>query len=206
MSLRHALLGLLAEQPASGYDLSQRFQELLGSVWPAGHPQIYAELRRLQEDRLIELDSEGPRGRKAYRTTDAGRQAARAWLNGDVDHTMRLEPLLRSVFFWLLTPEELRDQLEREANYYRQLATHYRTAAEAKARGEFGDSPQVRSLRITVEAGIRLADALAEWAEWSKTRVDDLANPSAPGRPDNAHARVAAQPRPPGSASRQPAA
>ncbi len=174
MSLRHALLGLLAEQPASGYDLSHRFQELLGSVWPAGHPQIYGELRRLQDDGLIELDSEGPRGRKAYRTTDTGLEAVRSWLNGDADHTMRLEPLLRSVFFWLLTPDELRDQLDREASYYRQLAAQYRQAAEAKERGDFGETPQAHSLRLTVEAGIRLADALADWAEWSKSRADEL--------------------------------
>ena len=174
MSLRHALLGLLAEQPASGYDLSQRFQELLGSVWPAGHPQIYAELRRLQDDRLIELDSEGPRGRKAYRTTTAGLQAVRDWLNSDVDHTMRLEPLLRSVFFWLLTPDELHQQLDRETTYYRDLAAQYRQAAEAKERGDYGDTPQAHSLRITVEAGIKLADALADWAEWTKSRVDEL--------------------------------
>ena len=35
MSLRHGLLGLLAEGPASGYDLARRFSEALGSVWPA---------------------------------------------------------------------------------------------------------------------------------------------------------------------------
>jgi DNA-binding PadR family transcriptional regulator len=53
MSLRHALIGLLADQPASGWDLTKRFQDVLGSVWPAGHPQIYGELRRLQDDGLI---------------------------------------------------------------------------------------------------------------------------------------------------------
>ncbi|HEY8983817.1 MAG TPA: hypothetical protein VIU15_30100 [Streptomyces sp.] len=32
MSLRHGVLGLLAEGPASGYDLAQRFQQVLGAV------------------------------------------------------------------------------------------------------------------------------------------------------------------------------
>jgi DNA-binding PadR family transcriptional regulator len=35
MSLRYGLLGLLAETPASGYDLARRFQEVLGQIWPA---------------------------------------------------------------------------------------------------------------------------------------------------------------------------
>jgi DNA-binding PadR family transcriptional regulator len=171
MSLRHALLGLLAEQPASGWDLSQRFDEVLGTVWPAGHPQIYGELRKLEDERLIEVESEGPRRRKAYRVTDSGLEAVRHWLTAvEVDHTMRLEPLLRSVFFWLLTPEELDDYLLKEAEHYQQVANMYRTLAEAKDRGDYGDSPQTRSLRIAAEAGARLNQALAEWARWAKAR------------------------------------
>jgi DNA-binding PadR family transcriptional regulator len=169
MSLRHALIGLLAEQPASGYDLTRRFQELLGMVWPAGHPQIYGELRKLQDEGLIEVDSEGPRGRKAYRATDAGIAEVRRWLTSvETDHTLRLEPLLRSVFFWLMTPEELASYLDREAEYYSALAATLRELAAAKERGDFGDGPQAEALRSTVEAGIRINRALAEWTDWAK--------------------------------------
>ena len=63
MSLRHALLGLLAEGPASGYDLARRFQEGLNSVWPAQHPQIYSELEKktifLKEGLLKALEKKG---------------------------------------------------------------------------------------------------------------------------------------------------
>jgi DNA-binding PadR family transcriptional regulator len=172
MSLRHALLGLLAEQPASGWDLTHRFDEVLGSVWPAGHPQIYGELRKLEQERLIELDAEGPRRRKAYRVTEAGLDAVRHWLTSvDVDHTMRLEPLLRSVFFWLMTPEQLSEHLSKEARHYEGVAAMYRRIADAKDRGEYGDSPQTRSLRIAAEAGARLNQALAEWATWAQTHA-----------------------------------
>lgn len=169
MSLRYGLLGLLAENPASGYDLAGRFQELLGSVWPAQHPKIYAELRRLADEGLIEVDSQGARNRTAYRITDAGRTAVRAWLaEGDVDHTMRFQPLLRSLFFWLMEPEDLQRHLEAEAQYYRELAQAYRSYGERKDAGEFGSSPQVRAMRVTIEAGTRVFDALADWAEWAQ--------------------------------------
>jgi len=171
MSLRHALLGLLAEQPASGWDLSRRFDDVLGSVWPAGHPQIYGELGKLEQDGLIEVESEGPRRRKAYRVTNAGRTEVRRWLTAvDVDHTLRLEPLLRSVFFWLMTPAELADHLDKEAAYFEHLAQRYRDIAEAKDRGEYGNSPQTQSLRIAAEAGSRLYTALGDWAAWAKVR------------------------------------
>ena len=97
MSLRHGLLGLLAEGPASGYDLARRFTEVLGSIWPAQHPKIYAELGKLAAEGLVEVESEGPRRRKAYRITDAGVAEVKRWLTEvDVDHTMRLQPLLRA--------------------------------------------------------------------------------------------------------------
>ncbi|RMI32169.1 PadR family transcriptional regulator [Nocardia stercoris] len=166
MSLRHALLGLLAEKPASGWDLSRRFDRLLGSVWPAGHPQIYGELRKLQVDGLIEIDGEGPRGRKDYRITDAGAKEVRHWLaDVEVDHTLRLEPLLRSVFFWLLEPAELIEHLDREAAYYHALAEGYRTMVMSR---DDDLDPQTESLRIAAEAGIRLTSALGQWADWAK--------------------------------------
>lgn len=169
MSLRHGLLGLLAEGPASGYDLTRRFSETLGPIWPAQHPQIYAELSRLAEAGLIEVDSHGPRGRKAYRITDDGLAEVRRWLaEGEVDHTLRIESLLRSVFFWLLPPAQLRAHLERERGYFTETAAAYRELAAAKDRGEFGTSEQTKALRIAAEAGIRLFEALAEWTEWAE--------------------------------------
>jgi DNA-binding PadR family transcriptional regulator len=170
MSLRHGLLGLLAEGPASGYDLARRFTEVLGSIWPAQHPKIYAELGKLAAEGLVEVESEGPRRRKAYRITDAGVAEVKRWLTEvDVDHTMRLQPLLRSLFFWLMDTDDLHRHLQAEARYYRDLAQQYREYAARKDRGEFGYSPQTQSMRVTIEAGIRLYSALAEWAEWAQT-------------------------------------
>ncbi|WP_027942580.1 PadR family transcriptional regulator [Amycolatopsis taiwanensis] len=170
MSLHYGLLGLLAGQPASGYDLTRRFEEVLGSIWPAKHPQIYGELNRLANEGLIEVDAEGPRRRKVYRITDTGLADVRRWLaEGPVDHTMRVEPLLRSLFFWLMSPDELAEHLDREVTVYREIAEVYRTYAAAKDRGDFGDSSETRSMRVTIEAAIRLYDALADWAEWAKS-------------------------------------
>ncbi len=168
MSLRHALIGLLAGQPASGWRLTRRFEDLLGTVWPAGHPQIYGELRKLHDDGFIQVVSEGPRRRKTYRATESGVEEVRRWLTAvEADHTLRLEPVLRSVFFWLMTPEELAAHLEKEAAFYRDLAQNYRELAPAKDRGEYGDNPQTRSIRIAAEAGIRLHQALGDWATWA---------------------------------------
>ena len=48
-TLGHALLGLLAEGPRTGYALLKHFEQSLAYAWPASHSQIYPELARLLE-------------------------------------------------------------------------------------------------------------------------------------------------------------
>lgn len=125
MSLRHALLGLLAEAPMSGYDLTKRFEHSLGRIWPARHNQIYTELNKLLDEGLITLADYGPRGRKIYTIAAAGLTACRAWLTAEtdgIDRSMRFEPLLRLNFVWLLEPPEAETVLSREEAYYREQA------------------------------------------------------------------------------------
>ncbi|HEY3085299.1 MAG TPA: PadR family transcriptional regulator [Candidatus Dormibacteraeota bacterium] len=46
-TLGYAILGLLARQSLSGYDLARRLRRPIGFYWTARHSQIYPELRRL---------------------------------------------------------------------------------------------------------------------------------------------------------------
>ncbi|MGI9157061.1 MAG: PadR family transcriptional regulator, partial [Marmoricola sp.] len=90
-SLGHALLGLLARQDATGYDLAQQMRHPVGYFWEAGHSQIYPELARLERAGLVGhavVEGRGPRPTKRYSLTDAGRQVQVAWLEA----TMRPEP------------------------------------------------------------------------------------------------------------------
>jgi hypothetical protein len=47
MSFRHALLGLIAERLASGYDLLKIFDQSLAFVWPATQSQLYGPAQGL---------------------------------------------------------------------------------------------------------------------------------------------------------------
>ena len=80
--LAGALLGLINEQPRSGYDLRRVF-----ALTPMGHfsdspGAIYPALRRLREAKLVESTVEGEgtlRPREIYHLTPAGVDALRAW-------------------------------------------------------------------------------------------------------------------------------
>lgn len=49
MSLAHAILVCLADEPMTGYELAKRFDSSVGFFWRANHQQIYRELGSMSE-------------------------------------------------------------------------------------------------------------------------------------------------------------
>jgi DNA-binding PadR family transcriptional regulator len=165
MSLRYALVGLLAEEPSSGYDLTKRFAISLANAWPATHSQIYPELARLLERGWITQTAEGPRGRKVYETTPEGLKALRDWLTStEPDETLRHEPILRAFFRWTLEPEEAARQFRSDATKYNRKFAQLESLANQL---DWNESPAAFSSRLALEAGLRLYRDLAQWATWA---------------------------------------
>ena len=106
MSLRHALLGLLADRPGSGWDLLKRFEASLAFVWPATQSQLYTELGRMTDDGLIEVTAAGrpqPQGVRHHRRPAA--TSCTRWLTEvEPERNRRNEALLRVFFLGPSTP------------------------------------------------------------------------------------------------------
>lgn len=169
MSLRYALLGLLAEEPMSGYDLTKRFAASLANAWPAQHSQIYPELARLVDRGWIVQTAEGPRGRKVYGATSDGIAALREWLRDtEADHTLRHEPILRAFFRWTLEPEEAAGQFRSDAETYANTLAELESLA---GQLDWDNTPAAFSGRLALEAGLRIYRDLAEWAAWAADHV-----------------------------------
>jgi DNA-binding PadR family transcriptional regulator len=170
MSLRHAVLGMLAEAPHSGWDLTKRFERSLGNVWTASHSQIYTQLGKLEAEGLAEVVATFPRGRKDYRATEAGRAEVVRWLREtEPSGTQRNEAMLRVFLLWLLEPGEARAYLEREAATHAEQLAFYEDLAAAWQ----GDDPPQRAFRVALEAGLRMERAYVEWARWAAAQYDD---------------------------------
>lgn len=165
MSLRHAVLGLLAEKPASGYDLMKLFESSLANAWPATQSQVYGELGKLTDAGLIEVASEGPRGRKEYALTEPGLEELRHWLT-DVEPTRvrRSDVLLRVFFLGVLTPLEAKSYLATEAARAERQHTGLK---ELEASIDWGDDPISVHGRLALEYGLRISAAQKEWADWA---------------------------------------
>ncbi|MCZ7437066.1 PadR family transcriptional regulator [Micromonospora sp. WMMC241] len=87
MSLEHAILVSLLEQPASGYELARRFDRSIGRFWTATHQQIYRVLKQMADDDRItgvQVDQESLPDKKVWSVTPTGRAALLGWLHAPV--------------------------------------------------------------------------------------------------------------------------
>ena len=168
MSLKHALMGALADQPRTGYGLVKHFEQSLAYAWPASHSQIYPELARLLEDGLIEQTGTGPRNSKTYALTGAGLDEIRRWLREtEPDRRVRSDAALRTFFLWLLDPDDGVAQLEGERAYWQGVLDRYlQIQAEPTGHGR-----KARTFRIALEGGIRVVTARLEWLDSAITEL-----------------------------------
>lgn len=159
MSLPHAILGLLALEPTTGYELTQRFERSLSHAWHASHSQIYPELSRLEAQGMVEVVAEGSRRSRTWAVTDAGGAELRRWLTEEnpVRH-QRNPTALRWFLLSLLDAGDRRMVLERELAHVRAEADRLRAVAEDIDR--FGRPDWFRA---TVDLGLRIDAVTVEW-------------------------------------------
>jgi DNA-binding PadR family transcriptional regulator len=76
MSLKHTLLGFLNYYPMTGYELKKFFDTSVAHFWNAEQSQIYAALKHLEAEDLVEMrvemQTDRP-NRKVYSITQDGR-------------------------------------------------------------------------------------------------------------------------------------
>jgi DNA-binding PadR family transcriptional regulator len=69
--VRLALLSLLSERPAHGYELMRQLEERSGRLYRASAGTVYPVLQQLQDEGMVSVDDQD--GKKVYSLTDAGR-------------------------------------------------------------------------------------------------------------------------------------
>jgi PadR family transcriptional regulator AphA len=167
MSLRHALLGLLADRPQNGYDLTKRVEETLsGHAWNAGHSQIYPELKRMTADGLAEVVDEGSRGSKVYGVTEAGRAELRRWMFSPLNEApARNEFVLRLFMLSSLDLPDVRILAEQMA----ETSDRHATAIGDNIKEIEAATPPGQPhgyARFAAEFGLRWYELQRDWARW----------------------------------------
>lgn len=98
MSIPHALLGLLEEEPLHGYELKQRYDRSFAPEHPLAFGQVYAALDRLEKGGRVAVaaieQEDGPE-RRRYAITPNGSDELEGWLRAPLEP----EPHLRSALY-----------------------------------------------------------------------------------------------------------
>ncbi len=167
MPLEHALLVALSERPASGLELTRRFERSLGFFWQATHQQIYRVLARMEADGWVTVEvveQEGRPDKRVHTPSATGRQVLAEWLATPMPmETFRSELAvkLRGASYGDRATL-LRHLADARADHALRLAAYERMESE-----QFPDpaslDPGVRDRWLVLRGGIRLEQFWIDW-------------------------------------------
>lgn len=164
--LGFALLGLVHQEPMSGYDLRKVFAETALGNYSSSPGAIYPALSRLEKQGLIigkEDRTKSLRPRKLYRPSAAGKKIFKTWLSQEVtreDASRNYDELmLRFAFHGVLDdPGATRRFLEELARELEEIVSDLKSQRQLMS----GDTPV--QPKLALEAGIEQVRASARWA------------------------------------------
>ena len=156
------VLGLLAEEPRSGYDLLKRAEGSVAHMWAPAKSQLYAVLPRLVDAGLATRRTVRQTARpdkQVYRLTRAGREAVREWL--EAAQPKSWDELLLKVFFAELSS---RDALLRQLDDYAEVQRAFLAEYEAI-------TPATRYGALTLDYGLELMPSRLRWLEKARREL-----------------------------------
>ena len=162
-----AVLGLVAMEPRSGYDVKRIIDKSVRHFWAASYGQIYPELRRLEEAAWIEGDDapRGGRSRRVYRITPEGRSALQMWLHGQETRIeLRDESLLRLFFADSLPHDDALALLRGRREGYRGMLAYLRSLDDGQGK----DPPFVD---LVYQWGLDYCEWGIEWCDRQERRL-----------------------------------
>lgn len=183
-TLGYALLGLLARESLSGYDLAQRLKVPVGFFWRARHSQIYPELGRLEAMGLVThrlIEQQDRPDKKLYTITDAGRAKLRDWAMAPLaGPTPRDELVLKAYSLWLAAPDQAKTLFrEQEQRHMERLAQYegFRADLARHPDVQILSSPMFATY-ATLLRGIGYEREYAAWCRWVAEQLEQASDGS----------------------------
>jgi DNA-binding PadR family transcriptional regulator len=184
LTVKHALLGILAERSRHGYELHSSFEAIAGGDgnWDLKPAQVYNTLDRLQEAGLVECISDLGEGqepsRRVYAITAQGREALEEWFASGTDPEHQ-----RDAFYIKL----MTSIVSGCGDPYRILTTQRSTIFQrlhstTRKRNEL-DSRTALARVLLLDKAIMHLEADLRWLDFVEARLDDVKNQPRP-RPE----------------------
>lgn len=182
MSIRNALLALLAEKPMYGYQLRAEFERRTGATWPLNVGQVYTTLSRLERDGLVEPQGDDGDGHAYYRCTDKGRAEVGRWFAEPVPrNTPPRDQLAIKLALAITVPGvDVRQIVQRQRSHTLKTLQDY---TRLKTRT---DPERELAWMLVLDSLIFQAEAEVRWLDHCESRLARHQSLPLGGRPDRA--------------------
>lgn len=180
----YAILGLLALQPWSTYELAQQVQRSLNWFWPRAERRLYDEPKRLVADGLAISTPgyTGQRRRTVYEITPAGREELAAWLGRAPEpRAVDFEGMLKVFFADSGSRESLLSTLESIAEDARERLGRLDLMIDQALTVGARFPERVHLQAITLRQHVDAETAVLDWASWAIDQVTGWTSAADPG-------------------------
>lgn len=167
MSVRHSLLALLADEPAHGYALKSEFEASTAGTWTLNVGQVYATLRRLERDGLVEpLDTDEDL-RQTWRITTDGLGELSSWYDSPIsaDPPARDELAIKVLLAVATDHSDVRGMLQAQ-----RAATIERLQGYTRRKRDADPERELPWL-LMLDALILQAEAEVKWLDLCEARL-----------------------------------
>ncbi|MCK4578233.1 MAG: PadR family transcriptional regulator [Candidatus Marinimicrobia bacterium] len=169
---KYAVLGALALEGCSGYDLKKFLSNSIGHFWKISYGQVYPLLKQLAAEGLATVKTETQKkrpSRNVYTITDEGMKELRLWLESPLEmtHTDLPKEMLLRIFFGAFTSI---DVTVRHLEQFKQWAQRGRTmyiGIEQHLNEEHAGHSHQPYWLSTLRMGMLNTDALLRWCDES---------------------------------------
>src|SRR5215472_12719071 len=153
-TLEYKLLGMLARQPMSGYDLASHLKQPLVPFGPISHTQIYPALASLEQKGLVRyhiVEQQAVRpDKKVYELTEEGRTALRQWVESPTPLVFLYDEFfLKAYSLWLADPERMIERFREQAQLHQEKLALYEQALQSKPRAESFDPKKAEVFELS---------------------------------------------------------
>jgi DNA-binding PadR family transcriptional regulator len=187
MTIRHALLALLADGPKHGFQLANGFEAGTGEMWPLNTGQVYTTLQRLARDGMVAAahgvgDEPDEGASNLFQLTEAGHTELFDWLRTPPDLSIppRDELVIKVLVALRVPGVDIAELTQIHRGRLIEMMHEYTTLKQHASEDDIG-------LLLVADAEIFRLEALVRWLDAADTRIKRLPTPlplptAAPGR------------------------
>jgi DNA-binding PadR family transcriptional regulator len=200
MSVRNALLGLLAQRARHGYELHAAFEALVGGAqnWDLKPAQVYTTLTRLEDAGLVAIEPQetgnGP-DKRVYAITTLGREELQGWFATPVQIDRQRDEFFLKLMLSLATGEKNPRKIMQI-----QRVSLFQELHDLTARRSQANPHQELALILLLDQAIMHIEADLRWIDMIEARLEEVKHQPLPepeirprGRPPKIHLPVAAK-------------